>query len=533
MKKKPANSVPTSDPEKIYWVILGLTLAIVLYARFSLLGMPLERDEGGFAYIGQHLFGDQLLYSDLLDNKLPGLYFLYWIFNQLPGGYEKSIHLCLLLMHAGTLGLFFMWTRKAFNFPVASMATSLFAVSAIMPGVLGFAAHATQLIMLPVMGALLLIWNFNQHPDNKRLLNLVWAGLLLGFSFTVKQPAIVFIVFAISALMLSKGSLVQNTGRAFVLGFSSLLPFGAIAGYFYLQGRFDDFWLWTYTMPTVQTAGTGDYMFYLEKTIPRVVGNHWLFWGLGLSSLLVVPFSNFSKSARFWAIGLLLFSILSAAIGLAFMPHYFVPMVPWLALGIAVSLFWVANKFAPGNTLAEAVPCILLILMPIFMNSDYFLNPNFPKIVEQCYPWNGFSEAKAVAKELKKRLKPGERIAVLGSEPEINYYTNTELCSPHLYMYPVVREHKLKSQFQKDYLQDLFGCNAAYVVLTASESSWTSGFAETPFFKRDIFPKITERYDLIGRANIGQVPLNIVWDEALKTHEPPKCPPMFVFKRKQ
>ncbi|MES2855659.1 MAG: ATP-binding protein, partial [Bdellovibrionota bacterium] len=42
----------------------------------------------------------------MLDIKLPGLYFLYWLFHQLPGGEEKSIHLGLLLMHAGALGLF-------------------------------------------------------------------------------------------------------------------------------------------------------------------------------------------------------------------------------------------------------------------------------------------------------------------------------------------------------------------------------------------------------------------------------------------
>jgi hypothetical protein len=378
----------------------------------------------------------------------------------------------------------------------------------------------------------MLLWNYTQNVSTRSSLNLVWAGLLLGFAFTVKQPSVVFILFSIGVLMLGDGSFLQKTGRAFVLGLASLLPFGAIVAYFYAQGRFDDFWLWTFTMPTAQTVSADDSLFYLKTLVPRMIGNHWLFWGLGLLSLGTLPFSNFPKSSKYWAVGLLILSILSAAIGLGFMPHYFIPAIPWAALGIAASLFWLVEKFASGNKGLLATLAAFLIFVPVLMNFDYFFKPNYPQILEKCYPWNGFAEAKAVSMELKKRLKPGERIAILGSEPEINYYTGTEHCSPQLYMYPVIREHKLKQQFQQQFLRNLAECDAKYVVLTASEASWMPGFAETPFFKRDIFPKISERYDLIGRANIGQVPMNIVWDEALKTHNPPKCPPMFVFRRK-
>jgi len=536
MKKKitpAATTAPPPNPDRIFWGILGITLAAVLYARLSLLGIPLERDEGGYAYIGQHLFGNKLLYSDMLDIKLPGLYFLYWLFNQLPGGQEKSIHLGLLLVHTGALYLFFKWACRAFNFQIAAVATALFSVSALMPGVYGFAAHATQLILLPVMGALILLWDSVRYQQGLRLANIFGAGLLLGFAFTVKQPAVVFILFSIGVLMLGEGSFLQKIGRSFVLGIASLMPFCAIAGYFYAQGRFHDFWFWTFTMPTAQTVSADDTFFYLKTLVPRMIGNHGLFWGLGVLSLVVLPFTNFPKASKWWAAGLLLLSILSAGIGLGFMPHYFIPAIPWAALGIAAGLFWALEKYASGNKALYPTLAVLLISIPVFLNFGYFFRPDYPKIMEACYPWNGFAEAKAVSMELKKRLKTGETIAILGSEPEINYYTGTEHCSPHLFMYPVIREHPLKTQFQQQFLRDIVDCNAEYVVLTASEASWMPGFGETPFFKRDIFPKITERYDLIGRANIGQIPMNIVWDEALKTHNPPKCPPMFVFKRKR
>ena len=42
-------------------VFLFVLLSLVLYARFRLLQLPLERDEGEFAYIGQLLLNDETL----------------------------------------------------------------------------------------------------------------------------------------------------------------------------------------------------------------------------------------------------------------------------------------------------------------------------------------------------------------------------------------------------------------------------------------------------------------------------------------
>lgn len=523
-----------SNADRKYWILLAVSGLIVLYARLSLLAIPLERDEGGFTYIGQRLFGSQHLYSDLLDNKLPGLYFLYWLFLKLPGADSVCIHLGLLLVNAGALVLFFLWTRKAFHLAVASVATSLFAVSSLMPGVFGFAAHATQLLLLPVTGALYLLWNYLETGQGRLFdWRLPAAGLLLGFAFIVKQPAVVFIVFALAALMLEKGDLLKRLARSLMLGTCSVLPYAAIAGYFYANGRFDDFWLWTFKLPAVQTAGMDDSWFYFNKMTPLMVGNHWLFWTLGLLSLLIVPFSNFSRRSKGWQMGLLVSGLLSALIGLGFIPHYFVPAIPGAALGVAVSLYWLSGKISRENSGLFAGLSGVVIAIPLLLNFNYFFKPDYLQILEKCYHWNGFAEAKAIAAELKKRVHPGDKIAILGSEPEINYYTGTDNCTPHLFMYPIVREHALKNQYQQQFLRDVMSCNAEYVVLTASEASWGPDFANLPFFKRDLFPKITEQYDLIGRANIGQIPLSIVWDEALKTHNPPKCPPVFVFRRKQ
>jgi Dolichyl-phosphate-mannose-protein mannosyltransferase len=522
----------TSDTLAGYWWVLGASLLVILVTRLRLLGLPLERDEGGFAYIGRHLFSEKRLYTDLLDIKLPGLYFLYWLFDWLPGSGPIPIHLGYLLWHAATLFLFFKLVRHLFDDSVAAVATSLFALTAILPEVFGFAAHATQLLLLPLMGGLWLLWQFCHISSKNTWFQLILSGFLLGLAVTIKQPAGLFVAFGCGVLLLHEGAWGLRLARTIGFGLASLVPIASVVGYFWSQGRLADFWNWNYVVPMAQAIEAEESATYLRLLLPRVVGQHGLFWGLGLVSLAVIPLAYFPKSSRIWAVGLLLFALPTSVVGLGFMPHYFVPLIPWVALGVAVLLHVVAQRFFKKNKTVYTALAATLVGITVLSHSAYFFKADHQRIMDEAYHWNGFPELEAIALELNRRLKPGETVGILGSEPQVNYYTDTEHCSAQLYMYPLIRPHAQSLAFQQQFLRELATCNPAYLVVTTSEASWMPGFAETDFFKKQLFPLATSQYELIGRANIGQSPMSIVWGDALKTHQPPKCPPIFIFKKK-
>jgi hypothetical protein len=512
-----------------HWILLSITLAFVLLARLQLLDMSLERDEGGFAYIGQQLFGEKLLYLDLLDNKLPGLYFLYWIFTQLPFEPTVRIHIGLLLVHSATLYLFFLLSKKMFNVQIAAISTALFAVNAILPNVLGFAAHATQLMLLPIIGAFLLLWEVQDKPNNG--LKLLLSGLLLGFAFIIKQPSIVFIVFAILILMSENLVIFQRMARIAILGFASGIPFFIIVLYFKIQNRFNDFWYWTFAATSSQSITKEENYIYLNKMLPLVTHNNWLFWGLGLLSILFIFFLKYTNLQKKWVVGLMVISLISCIIGLGYSQHYFVTALPWLSLGTVVLLLGLKEKYVEKSNLLVPFISFCLVLLPIVLNFEYFTRPNTLKIADDNYHWNGFPEIQAIGKVLNKRLKSGETIAVLGSEPQLNYYTNTKNCSPHIFTYSLVRPGLRQQEFQLQYVKDILDCHATYLVISSSSASWAVDFEKTIFFT-NLFNRIKEQYDLIGKANIGQIPLSIFWENDLKTKSPPNCPPILVFKRK-
>lgn len=95
-----ADRIPSTTP--FQWIGIGLLL-IALIARWRLLGIPFERDEGVFTYVGRALFEGGRLYTDLYDNKLPGLYLIYGSFARVFGVQPTGIHLGALLWHLATL----------------------------------------------------------------------------------------------------------------------------------------------------------------------------------------------------------------------------------------------------------------------------------------------------------------------------------------------------------------------------------------------------------------------------------------------
>src|SRR5215467_1823348 len=94
------------------WIIVGLTILLVFAIRVRLRQMPLERDEGEYAYAGQLILHGVPPYKEAYNMKLPGTYAAYAVimavFGQTPGG----IHTGLALVNAASIILIYLIGRK-------------------------------------------------------------------------------------------------------------------------------------------------------------------------------------------------------------------------------------------------------------------------------------------------------------------------------------------------------------------------------------------------------------------------------------
>src|SRR5882672_6184461 len=91
-------------------VILAVLVAATV--RIRLLDVPLERDEGEYAYAGQLILQGIPPYSLAYNMKFPGTYASYAAIMSIFGQTITGIHLGLLLVNAATVILIFLLGRQ-------------------------------------------------------------------------------------------------------------------------------------------------------------------------------------------------------------------------------------------------------------------------------------------------------------------------------------------------------------------------------------------------------------------------------------
>src|SRR5205085_224221 len=94
------------------WILVGLTVLLVLVVRVRLREMPLERDEGEYAYAGQLILQGIPPYKEAYNMKLPGTYAAYAVIMGLFGQSAATIHVGLALVSAASVILMFLIGRK-------------------------------------------------------------------------------------------------------------------------------------------------------------------------------------------------------------------------------------------------------------------------------------------------------------------------------------------------------------------------------------------------------------------------------------
>src|SRR5205809_2021056 len=186
------------DQERVlpiaWWLVAAGVFGLVIAIRIRLLGVPLERDEGEYAYAGQLILQGVPPYTLAYNMKFPGTYAVYAAIMSIFGQTITGIHLGLLLVNAATIALIFLLGRRLMNSTAGIAAATTFAVLSMSPSVLGLAAHATNFAMVFVLGGTLLILKLSQS-ERHSFERIFASGLLFSIGGLMKQPALLFIRF--------------------------------------------------------------------------------------------------------------------------------------------------------------------------------------------------------------------------------------------------------------------------------------------------------------------------------------------------
>ncbi len=460
------------------WIAVGIILAATIVLRLAMLQIPLERDEGEYAYMGQLLLQGIPPYLMAYSMKLPGVLAVYAIIMGIFGQSIGAIHMGLLIFNGIAIVLVFLLTRYFSDEIAGVVAALVYALLSVSPSVLGTAAHATQFLVPFALAGLLLLL---KSIDQKKIWMLIASGLLLGISFLMKQHAVFFILFAVIYYLIYLKNIPVTMQEAVyktsILVAASVFPFLTTCGLLYVAGVFPNFWFWTFIYArqyvSIIPVSSAIRMFMDPAFFViypwRFV---WIVAGIGLFTI----FWN-KKIREQWIlfVGFLIFSFLTICPGFHFRPDYFVTLLPAISMlsGIAVStsMIYLSQRFSPHIKFIPVLFIIVALAFPVWNYKDYFL-ANRIEANRMIYDENPFVESLIVSEYINNHSSKADTIAVLGSEPQIYFYTNRKSATGYIYMYELMEPHIYASQMQNDMIREIESAKPRYIIFVNSGFSW-------------------------------------------------------------
>ena len=304
--------------------------------------MPLERDEGEYAYAGQLILQGHPPYERLYNMKWPGTYYCYALFEAVLGQTIEGIHLGVLAINATAIVLVFLICRRLFDAFAAAAAAVAYALLSLSPGTLGFAGHATHFVVLFALAGILCL----QRAWERRRLGLYFlAGLFAGLAPIMKQPGIVFTGFVLAFWAWREARSAgrdrrQMMSRGAALFAGILAPFVVLLASLLATHTASAFWLWTIRYARYYGEPLNGKVFrnFLES-FSLVLGDGVLFWIVAGLGLLRIPLNSRTRAAAPFLLGLLLFSFIGVLPGLTFREHYFILLLPAVAFLVGAAVF--------------------------------------------------------------------------------------------------------------------------------------------------------------------------------------------------
>jgi len=525
-------------PRRIAYAVITLVLVLNCAVRFHLRNIPLERDEGEYAYAGQLMLQGIPPYKLAYNMKLPGTYAAYALILAVFGQTPEGVHLGVLLVSSVTVFLVFLLGLRLAGPTAGVVAGASYALLSVSPSVLGFCGHATHFVVLMAMAGVLLLL---EALDKDRLWLFFGSGVFLGLAFVMKQPGLLFVIFGGLYLLRSEwqhGSrqLARKLG-AFSAG--AAFPFALTCLILWRAGVFGTFWFWTisYASQYATNWGFSDGAHLLAKMFPAIMGPGVWIWIIAVVGITAFVWDEEMRPQSPFVIGFLLFSFLAVCPGLLFREHYFILMLPAVSMlaGIAVSS---GMKILGARTQSKAAyyvpPVIFLLALGwcFYRQKDFFLEDNPVAATRKIYGGNPFPEAIPVADYIRQHTSENASMVVLGSEPEIYFYAHRHSATGYIYTYGLMEEQKYALKMQQQMISEIEAARPEALVWVNVRASWLPHDHSEGLILSWAQKYVHDHYDLTGVADIHATQTDYRWGDDAKIYQPRSNSVVFVFKRK-
>ncbi len=415
------------------WLLFTVAAFLAVLPRVLFIDMPLERDEGAYAYMADALGRGETPYVDVFDHKPPLIYYIYAAAFKIFGHSAEAVRLmALIAVGFACLQIAAMVYKYTVSLWAALLAGIFLGWATLNPTLASVGAN-TEVFTLPfiIFGTRLLVegggwWRY------------FCAGLAFGVGILIKQPVAFIglgIYLAVVWQWVNKPQRMVMLSAGCALGVT--IPFLALVLYYYSIGQMACFWDCFYSYNKEYIA-----FFPMERSWARfqmvnrqIFLNDPLFWGLGIAGVVYVI--NDKRKLwldrlvlTFWSIG----SVVALGIGRFYHGHYYIVLLPVVAYGLGVLIHRI--RISP----AFGVRALVLLIVALTLNYGPLWNKTPQEMCIASYEGSTgvvFARAQVVGEYLAMKAR-GESAFIVGSEPEILFYAGLKSASRMIYNLPLI-----------------------------------------------------------------------------------------------
>lgn len=425
-----------------------LILIVLIMFRIFLLDIPLERDEGEYAFIASMEWGEFQPYRDAVCQKPPIIFFIYKLAFLLFGESLFSIRLLLSLFVFLNAVLVFFIARRLFGDLCAVISSMTYSVLGSLAD--AFLSHSANCEIF--MTTFLLVGFIVLTAERRTFLSVMLSGMFHSLAFFTKPVALPVILWTYIYIYKQPKLLVAS-----IIGF--IIPLLLLSSYFFLNGSLHDtlFWAFTYNFKYTSIIPFSQYPVILFQRIRQIIDFYLLpILLVSLGGFLLVFHRKNRSAIHFW--GWSLAAMIGVSIGGFFRPHSFQQVLPSIGIfcGLACKTL-TGQTFSIRNKLRSLFTIFLLIsiLAPAMRQSFIYWKLSPGEKVNRIYSGNPFGIAKDLGAFLQQHTKPGCSVFILGSEPELYFHAKRRNYSRFIITYPLFYVSPASKKWQLDIINQM------------------------------------------------------------------------------
>jgi 4-amino-4-deoxy-L-arabinose transferase-like glycosyltransferase len=483
------------------WLALAVIFPLALALRYPVADIPLERDEGGYAYVAQWWLRGDVPYKDSIDLKPPGLYFAYLLLLVTAGSSPAAIHWGAQAYTLGTIAVVLLLGWKLFTLQDGILAAALTAFLTTAPAFLGNAVNSEILMLLPLVAG----WWAALHAAERGSARWGFLAGAFGAAAVLMKHLLVLNLLFYLVLVLWAGTRRWQVATGFVLGvLGMVLPFGA---YFYATDAWDD--LVYATIGFNVAYGTRLPLFSYPNrfwiALHEMLRTLWPICSLAVLGLAATDGVR-SRATQFplvVVVGWLFCSFLVISAGGYYRAHYFIQLIPAVALLAARGISQLVRLPLRKPLQDPYAVCALVIVYGVLSAPWYYLGGTAQAKCRALYGSNPFPESAVVAAFIAERSEPDDTVFILGSEPQILFYADRKSATRFIFTYPLVLPHPRARNLQLSVLEDLRRSEPRFIVTVLVSDSFAAGRGAPVELFNGVQKLLEDCYSLAGTVPLA------------------------------